>query len=168
LLYDPKTKLSYWQNYDLYQGYAPEGEANLVDRALQETVIYVASDQMAIFGLILGDDLRIDVSTKRQNSLSQVQASAIRALERETATPIPRSKLVTYRKQLPPDFFKQCTTDINMPGIQSVERQTNLWQVTVAAENGNTAMLSLDDSYNLISTKITPNPNADAVGGCKR
>jgi hypothetical protein len=128
----------------------------------------VSRSRLAIFRLIIGDDLRIDVSTKRQNSLSQVQASAIRALERETATPIPRSKLVTYWKQLPPDFFKQCITDINMPGIQSVERQTNLWQVTVAAQNGNTAMLSLDDSYNLISTKITLNTNADAVGGCKR
>jgi hypothetical protein len=75
---------------------------------------------------------------------------------------------VTYWKQLPPNFFKQCITDINMPSIQSVQRQTNQWQVTVAAQNGNTATLFLDDSYNLVSTKITLNPNADAVGGCKR
>jgi hypothetical protein len=166
VLYDPKTKLFYWENYHLYQGYAPEGEANLADLGLQKTVIYVASDQMAIFRQpIIGGGLTIDVSTKRQNSLSQVQASAIRAIERETATPF---RLVTYWKQLPPDFFKQCITDINMPGIQSVQRQTNRWLVTVAAQNGNTATLSLDDSYNLVSTKITLNPNADTVGGCKR
>jgi hypothetical protein len=70
VLYDPKTKLFYWQNYDLYQGYAPEGEANFADLALQKMVIYIASDQMAIFRLIIGDDLRVDVSTKRRNSLS--------------------------------------------------------------------------------------------------
>ncbi|HKN70645.1 MAG TPA: hypothetical protein VJX30_06430 [Terriglobales bacterium] len=169
MLYDPKTTLFYWDSSPMYQGYAPEGEANLSDLGLQTSVIYLASDQMAIFRQpIIGGGLMIDVSTKRQNSLSQGQASAIRALERETATPFRRSKLVTYWKQLPPDFFKQCITDINMPGIQSVQRQTNRWQVTVAAQNGNTATLSLDDSYNLVSTKITLNPNADAVGGCKR
>jgi len=53
-------------------------------------------------------------------------------------------------------------------GIQSVERQTNRWQVAFAAQNGNIAILSLDDSYNLISTKVTLDPNADSVGGCKR
>ena len=122
---------------------------------------------MAIFRLIiLGGDLRIDVGTKRQDSLSQVQASAIRALERKTAAPFQRSKRVTYSK--PRDFFKQCITDIDMPSIQSVERQPNQWQVTVAAQNGNLAILSLDGSYNLISTKITLNPKADSVGGCKR
>jgi hypothetical protein len=169
VLYDPKTKLFYWENYQLYQGYSPEGEANSADLGLQNTVIYVASDQMTIFRQpLIGGGLTIDVSAKRQNSLSQVQASAIRALEREPATPFRRSKLVAYWKQLPPDFFKQCMTDINMPHIQSVQRQTNRWQVTVAAQNGNTATLSLDDSYNLVSTKITLDPNADAVGGCKR
>jgi hypothetical protein len=129
-------------------------------------VIYVTSDQMAIFKPGLGAYLGIDVGTGRQDSLSQVQASATRALERKTATPFRR--FVTFWKQLPPDFFKQCMTDVYMPHIESIQRQTNRWQVAFASQNGNIAVLSLDDSYNLVSTKITLNPNADSVGGCKR
>lgn len=166
VLYDPKTKLFYWQNYGFYQGYAPEGNAILSDQWLGKVVIYVASDQMAIFSLTFDGNLGVVTSTERENRLSRGQTSAIHALERKTATPFQRSKLVRY--STPPDFYKQCITDINMPGIHSVQRQTNRWQVTVAAQNGNIAILSLDDSYNLISTKITLNPNADSVGGCKR
>lgn len=59
-------------------------------------------------------------------------------------------------------------TDVYMPIIQSVQRQANRWQVIVAAQNGNIAVLLLDDSYNLTSTKVTLNPDADSVGGCKR
>lgn len=99
----------------------------LAEQELWGMVIYVTSDQMAIFKPLLGADLRIDVGTERQDSLSQVEASAIRALERKTATPFRR--FVTFWKQLPPDFFKQCMTDVYMPHIQSVERQTNRRQV---------------------------------------
>jgi len=166
MLYDPETRLSYWEGWDLYPGYSPNEESILAEQELWGMVIYVTSDQMAIFKPLLGADLRIDVGTERQDSLSLVQASAIRALERKTATPFRR--LVTFWKQLPPDFFKQCMTDVYMPHIQSVERQTNRWQVAFAAQNGNIAILSLDDSYNLISTKVTLDPNSDSVGGCKR
>lgn len=166
MLYDPKTKLFYQQNYGMYQGYAPEGNAILSDQWLGMIIIYVRSDQMTIFGLTFGGNVGVVVSTKRETSLDQGQASAIRALGRETVTPFQKSMAVTYSK--PADVFKQCITDINMPRLQSVQRQTNRWQVIVAAQNGNMAILSLDDSYNLISTKITLNPNADSVGGCKR
>lgn len=166
MLYDPETRLSYWYGWDLYPGYSPEGESILAEQELWRMVIYVTSDQLAIFKPGLGAELRIDVGKERQDSLSQVQASATRALERKTATPI--RKFVTFWEQLPPDFFKQCMTDVYMPHIESIQRQTNRWQVAFASQNGNIAVLSLDDSYNLVSTKITLNPNADSVGGCKR
>lgn len=166
MLYDPETRLSYWEGLNLYPGYSPHEESILAGQEVGWMVVYVTSDQMAIFKPGLGPDLEIDVGTERQDSLNQVQASAIRALERKTATPF--RKFVTFSKQLPPDFFKQCITDVYMPHIQSVERQTNRWQVAFAAQNGNIAILSLDDSYNLMSTKVTLNPNADSVGGCKR
>jgi hypothetical protein len=166
MLYDPETRLSYWEGWDLYPGYSPNEESILAEQELRRMVIYVTSDQMAIFKPGLGADLEIDVGTERQDSLSQLQASATRALERKTATPF--RKFVTFGKQLPPDFFKQCMTDVYMPHIESIQRQTNRWQVAFASQNGNIAVLSLDDSYNLVSTKITLNPNADSPGGCKR
>lgn len=167
MLYDPKTKLFYWQDYELHRGLVPEKDANLADQSWGNMVVYVGSDQMTIFRAGFPGDVGIAVSTKRENSLSRGQTSAIGAFQRKTATPFRRSKSLTYAKQLPPHFFDQCITDINMASIQSVERQTKWWQVTIAAQNGNTAILSLDDSYNLISTKIALNPKADSVGRCK-
>jgi len=164
MLYDPKTKLFYQQNYALYQGYGPEGDANLADQWLGWIIIYIRSDQMAIFDVGFDGNVSVVVSTTRATSLDEGQASVIHALGRETKTPLQKSTVVTYSK--PADFFKQCMTDINMPGLQGVQRQTNQWQVTVAAQNGNIAILSLDDSYNLISTKIVLNPKAESEGGC--
>jgi hypothetical protein len=166
MLYDPESKLSYWEVWDFYPGYSPGEEAMLADQQLWSRVIYIASDQMAIFQAMLGAELRIDVGREHHDSLSQVQASAIRALERKTAPPF--RKFLTFDKQVPPDFLKQCMTDVYMPHIESVQGEPNGWQVTFASQNGNIALLSLDDSYNLISTKVTLNPNSDSVGGCKR
>jgi hypothetical protein len=165
MLYDPKTKLFYQQNYGMYQGYGPEGDAILSDQWLGMIIIYLRSDQMTLFGLKFDGNVGVVVSTKRATSLDQGQAIAIRVVGSETANPFQKSTVVTYSK--PADFFKQCMTDINMPRLQGVERQTNQWQVTVAAQNGNLAILLLDDSFNLISTKIVLNPKADLEGGCK-
>ena len=166
MLYDPKTELFYVQNHGFYQGYAPEGAANIADQWLWSIIIYVRSDQMAVFSVTFDGKVSVVVSTKRETSFDRGQASAIHTLGREPATPFQKSMLVTY--SIPAGFFKQCITDINMPRLQGVQRETNQWQVTVAAQNGNLAILSLNDSYNLISTQIVVNPKADSVGGCKR
>jgi hypothetical protein len=166
MLYDPESKLSYWEVWNLYPGYSPREEAILADQQLWSRVIYIASDQMAIFQAMLGAELRIDVGREHHDSLRQVQASTVRALERKT--PPPFSKFLSFDEQLPPDFLKQCMTDVYMPHIESVQREANGWKVTFASQNGNIALLSLDDSYNLVSTKVTLNPNSDSVGGCKR
>jgi hypothetical protein len=168
MLYDPKSKLFHWEKYGVYSGYSPEGDANIVDNQLTVRVVYLASDQMSIFGLGIGGSLGVEVSTERENGLAQGQASAIRTVEGQTSTHFRNYNLAAYLHQLPPNFFNQCVTDINMPVIHSVRRQPNGWQVSVAAQNGNVAVVSLDDDYNLTSTKLTLNPDADSAGGCKR
>lgn len=165
MLYDPETKLSYWEGFDLYPGYSPNEESILAEQGLWRMVIYVTSNQMAIFRPGLGAFLVIEAGKERHDSISELQASATRAIERKTAAHF--RKFVNFWEKLPPDFLKQCMTDVYMPHIESVQRQTTSWEVAFASQNGNIAILSLDDSYNLVSTKITLNPNSDSVGGCK-
>jgi hypothetical protein len=168
MLYDPKSKLFHWEKYGVYSGYSPEANARLEDNLLSIRVIYLASDQMSIFGLGVGASIGVAVSTERENSLAQGQASAIRAIEGQTSTHFRNYNLAAYLHQLPPGFFEQCVTDIDMPIIHGVQHQPNHWQVSVAAQNGNVAVVSLDDNYNLISTKVTLNPDSDAIGRCKK
>jgi hypothetical protein len=96
------------------------------------------------------------------------KGNAIHGLEKSPRSPFKlHSRRVDYLKEMPRDFLKQCITDINMPSIQTIQHQQQGWQVRVAAQNGNVALLSLDDSSNLISAKAILSPDPDSVGHCK-
>ena len=76
-------------------------------------------------------------------------------------------KGVDYMKEKPRDFLKQCITANELPPrIVDLQRQGKQWRLRVTALNGDAADILLDDSYNLVSTKFTVNPAADALGGC--
>lgn len=165
MLYDPKTRLCYWEALERYPGYAPEGDANLT---LGNATIYIAPDRIALFRIAMGG-LLISESEERQSSLDEAQKNAMRSLDKRALSQQLRTKRVDYLKQIPNpgDFLKQCITDIDMPHIQTIQRRGHQWEVKVAAQNGNEAVLSLDKSDNLISSKVILNPNADFASGCK-
>jgi hypothetical protein len=164
MVYDPQTKLFFWRYFEAYQDYSPDFLAKQF-----ASTVYLTHDKLAIF---TSSATRLEVSegAERHDSLDKAQDRVVHFFETE---PLPSSKSefkgVDYMKKMPRDFLKQCITDINMPPrIEDFQRQGEQWRLTVRAQNGNAADISLDDSYNLISTKFTVNPAADALGGCLR
>jgi hypothetical protein len=165
LVYDPQSKLFFWDYFEAYQDYSPD----FLAKQFLSTV-YLAPDKLVIFTSSVIHHLAISESTERDDSLDQAQDNVVHFFEKE---PLPsyRSefKSVDYLKEMPRDFLKQCMTDINMPPrIVDLQRQGKQWRLRVRAQNGNVADIVLDDSYNLVSTKFTVNPAADALGGCSR
>lgn len=167
MFYDPQTKLFLWRYFEMYQDYSSEWAAK---QFTPLAGVYLTSDKLRIFNNTgFGYDLTILESSERQDSIDQAQNTVVRFFEKE---PIPSSKWefkpVDYLKEMPRDFFKQCFSAFNTPPtVEDVQRQGNQWKVTVRVrQNGNAAEITLDDSYNLISTKFIANPTADSDGRC--
>ncbi len=63
----------------------------------------------------------------------------------------------------------QCVTDINYPPrIEKLKREGKLWILVARAQNGNTAEISLDDSYNVESADFAISSAAVSQGDCGR
>jgi hypothetical protein len=156
MLYDPQSKLFWWSYSETFQGYSAEWEAK---QFAQFSVVYLAPNSLLVFtSETFEDPLVILESVERHDSLDRAQEGVMHFFEKE---PLPSYKWqfkgVNYMKEMPPDFLKQCFSAINMvPTVEGVQRQGNQWKVTVRAQNGNAAEISLDDGYNLISTKFIP------------
>ncbi len=166
MVYDPQSKLFFWDYFEAYQDYSPDFLAKQF-----ASTVYLTTDTLVIFtSLSHLPYLAISESAERHDSLDTAQDSVVHFFEKK---PLPPNrwefKSVDYLKEMPRDFLKQCMTDINMPPrIEDLQRQGKQWTLRLRAQNGNAADIALDDSYNLISTKFTVNPAAHALGGCSR
>jgi hypothetical protein len=167
MFYDPQTKLFLWGYFEMYQDYSSEWAAK---QFTPFAGVYITADKLRVFNNTgFGYDLTIMESSERHDSIGQAQNTVVHFFEKE---PIPSSKWefkhVDYLMERPRDFFKQCFSAFNTPPtVEDVQRQGNQWRVTVKVQqNGNAAEITLDDSYNLISTKFIGNPAAASAGRC--
>ena len=151
----------------MYQDYSSERAAK---QFAPFAGVHITADKLRVFNNTgFGYDLTIMESSERHDSIDQAQNTVVHFFEKE---PIPSSKWefkhVDYLKERPRDFFKQCFSAFNTPPtVEDVQRQENQWRVTVKVQqNGNAAEITLDDSYNLISTKFIANPAAASAGRC--
>ncbi|SRR6266436_876936 len=167
MFYDPQTKLFLWGYFEIYQDYSSERAAK---QFAPFAGVYITADKLRVFNNTgFGYDLTIMESSERHDSIDQAQNTVVHFFEKE---PIPSSKWefkhVDYLKERPRDFFNQCFSAFNTPPtVEDVQRQENQWKVTVKVQqNGNAAEITLDDSYNLISTKFIANPAAASAGRC--
>lgn len=165
MLYDSQTKLFFWGYFEMYQDYSSEWDAK---QFTSDATVYLSPDKLRIFTTQIVRRLAVSDTAERQDSIDLAQGNVIHFFEKE---PLPSSKWefksVNYLEGMPRDFLKQCITDINMaPRIEHLQQQGKQWKVRVRAQNGNAAEISLDDSYNMISTKFIVSPTADASSGC--
>ena len=162
MVFDPQSKLFFWDYFEAYQDYSPD----FLAKEFTSTV-YITPDKLVIFASY-ETHLAISESAERYDSLDQAQGSVVHFFERESLPSYKlESKSVDYMKEMPRDFLKQCITANRLPpAIEDLQRQGKQWRLRVRALNGDTGEILLDDSYNLISTKFTVDPDADALGGC--
>jgi hypothetical protein len=165
MLHDSQTKLFFWGYFEMYQSYSSEWDAK---QFTSVAIVYLSPDKLRIFTTNSSLALTILDTAEHQDSMDLGQGSVVHFFEKE---PAPSSKWefksVNYLEEKPGDFLKQCiTANAPAPRIENLQRQGQQWKVIVRAQNGNAAEISMDDSYNLISTKFIVNPAADSAGGC--
>jgi hypothetical protein len=168
VLYDSQTKLFYWECFELYGNYDSESEAQTFANV---STIYLSDDRLRIFHTTIPRPLVVSESTDRYDTLGQAQNALLHFFKTK---PLPdhrleKSKAVDYLQNMPKRFLMQCMTDIDYPPrIENLKREGKLWKVAVRAQNGNSAEISLDESYNVESVNFTINPAAVSQGGCGR
>lgn len=171
MLYDSQTELFFWEYFELYGNWNSKSSEGDAQTFANVSTVYLSSDRLRRFHATIPVPLVVSESADHYDTLNQAQDALLHFFEKE---PIPSYKLekfkaVDYLRNMPKEFLKQCMTDINYPPrIETLKREGKNWKLTVRAQNGNAAELSLDDAYNLESTNFTINPTAESLGGCGR
>jgi len=170
MLYDSQTKLFYWECFELYDNYNTNSEWEAHTFA-NVSVIYLSNDRLRRFHITIPQPLVVSESADRYDTLGQAQNALLDFFKKK---PLPGSRLekstaVDYLRNMPKGFLMQCRTDIDYPPrIENLKREGKLWKLAVRAQNGNTAEILLDESYNLESVNFTINPTAVSQSGCGR
>jgi hypothetical protein len=167
MLYDSQTRLFFWECFELFGNYySSESDAQIF---ADVSTVYLSADRLRWFHRTIPEPLVVSESANRSDTLGQAQDALLHFFKKE---PIPssrleKSKAVDYLRNMPRGFLMQCITDINMPPrIESLKRQGKQWKLTVRAQNGNTAEILLDESYNVESVHFTRNHKAASQSGC--
>jgi|SRR5271165_3998549 len=170
MLYDSETKLFYWECFELYGNYNTNSESEAQTFADVST-IYLSNDRLRRFHRTIPQPLVVSESADRYDTLGQAQDALLHFFEKN---PLPdyrleKSNAVDYLRKMPKGFLMQCMTDVNYPPrIETLKREGKHWKLTVRAQNGNTAKISLDESYDIESVNFAINPTALFQGGCGR
>jgi hypothetical protein len=160
ILYDPRSRLLWWELFEENAGYNPKLNAELF---VKSSIVYVAPQKLVVVSSTVWSGLGIRESDERVNSLDQAQDTVVRFLEKQQPSsyqwPIASFRAVEFAKAIPRDFFRQCFSAMLIPPtVKAVQRRGNQWQVKLTGPNGNSAELLLDDGYHLVSTKLLPRP----------
>jgi hypothetical protein len=170
MLYDSETKLFYWEYFELYGNYNTNTKSE-AETFTDSSTVYLSNDRLRRFHRTIQQPLVVSESGDRYDTLGQAQDALLHFFEKN---PLPdyrleRSKAVYYLRNMPKGFLMQCMTDVNYPPrIETLKREGKHWKLTVRAQNGNTAEISLDESYNIESVNFAINPTALLQGGCGR
>lgn len=131
----------------------------------------ISNDRIRRFHRTILQPLAVSESADRYDTLGQAQDEVLHFFEKN---PLPnyrleKSKAVDYLRNMPKGFLMQCMTDVNYaPRIETLKREGKHWELTVRAQNGNTAEITLDESYNIESVNFAMSPTALSQGGCGR
>jgi hypothetical protein len=169
MLFDPQTKLFFWEYFEVYSNYSSESAESDARVFASVSTVYISADRLTRFQITTAVPLAISESTDRYDSLNQAQDDLLNSFQRE---PLPdsrleKSKAVDYLHSMPEGFLLQCKPDIKYPPrIETLKREGKSWKLQIRAQNGNTAEIWLDDAYNLELTNFTISP-ASRILGCR-
>ena len=157
MIYDPESRLFDWHSFQIYKGYDAELETSLF---ADNSVVYLASDRLVVFSR------RSEVvreSTEHYDSMDRGQDRVMRLFE-EHSVPADASwstqfKTVDFMKEIPRSFMEQCYSAMMMvPKIEALRRNGKQWILKITGPNGKSAEVSLNDSFQIVATKLIPRP----------
>ena len=166
MLYEPSTKWFWWTRGGIEYGWTREDwDKNFA----KSWFVGVADNGIVSFprslGAITSDFYR---SSERYESLQQGEREVLRQIETWRGHPErlyvwPR-KRDGLDKEIPREFFRQCfSAAVMSPNIENLSRVEGHWELTIRGPNGNSAVVTLNDNDEVVSTKLIPRPPVKVV-----
>jgi len=161
MIYDPESKLFEWHSFQTYQGYDAELEAK---QFANNSIVYLAPDGLVVFSrLMFPSQVAVWESREHYDSMDRGQDSVMRLFEEHRvladAPWSARFKTVDLMKEIPRSFMEQCYNAMLMlPRIEESRHNGKQWIFKITGPNGNSAEVSLSDSFQVVATKLIPRP----------
>jgi len=163
MLYDPPTRLFWWWYWSGYPNRPNPSDAQ-VESENQSLVrshsVFVTDDRLVVFSSITADD-----STERYPDFRKGQEHVLSVLgtvrgDIQDGGGRPPQRILHYTG-IPDDFFLPEWPNAMRPVIElkQVARVDGLWKLTLTgtyASSGNSAVLSLKDSYETVGVELLP------------
>lgn len=158
MLRDPSTGLFWW-------AYAPHMESPLgvADRLLKNSVVDFTDTKVVAFSFHHPPaSLWIRESREHCANMQEGQIYALRSLDKKQGEVdlgfIKGYQIVDLWKPLGGDFVypKSIASPSSVPALRTVTKTPDAWQVVLDGPNGDSALVSLNDKYELIGAKVIP------------
>jgi hypothetical protein len=161
MLRDPRTKLFGYQYFQTYQGFDLDRDRKMFASSV---FVYVGPHQLVIFKSYFGPEAAAWKGTETYSSMDGGQASVLRFFEAHRATAETElqahANKIELMKKIPRQFMEQCYSAMaTLPTIENLKREGDIWKFTLKGPNGNSAEVSVDDSFTVVSTKLMPRPD---------
>jgi len=155
-LYDPQTKLFSWT----FQHVDQASPGQLAKTFSSEAVLYRTSTELIAFhgGLYL----QITASSNHAANLSEGLRQVVVGLDEgriKVDTDLPNGTiLLNLGKELSPSFvhLRNSPAVFPLPKLRGVTKSDNRWRVVLDGPNGDSAVLILNDKYEVISSEVLP------------
>lgn len=154
MLYDPDSQLFWWNAFELHRT-QPDSYVETDARQFLNMSVYIAKDRMVVFSTGYAQE-----STERYPGFQAAQSHVLSVLEAM------HGNIDAWRgppfhaldmSGIPRDFFHQCMhAEMGPMRLTSVAKTGELWQLTLSGVNGHSAVVSLQDNYEAVSTKLSP------------
>jgi hypothetical protein len=160
MLYDPGTKLFWWQADPVP---AVRHDLDFSKLLPPNSVICITDSKFVTFwnGWISADQILVRESAEHYSSLDEGQAHVLAALENSRGD-IDSGKFIHEYKKVKfgrPDrdfLFAKNVENLVGPTLRDVRRVGNEWQIIEDGPNGGSALIVLSDQYEVVKTTILP------------
>lgn len=167
MFHDPRTKLFGYQCFIEYQGLISPPSTS-PSMFVSPAIVYVQPHRLVIFHSYFSPEIAAWETTATYPTMDDGQDSVLRFFEthRATAETEVRAHLhkIDLMEKIPREFMEQCYSEAAMfPKVLKSEREGDIWKFTIKGPNGNSAEVSVDDSFTVVATKLMPRPDVLVV-----
>jgi hypothetical protein len=155
LLHDPQTGLFLWR----YQESDPDNPGSILERFEKESVLVAKEDKLVEF-LFLGATLWVQESTENYATMSDARAAVISRMERygaDISHVVQQSyQEISLAQVLGPDFLRdrQNPDPARAPKLREVSAPGAKWRLVLDGPNGDTAVVTLGEKYQVEGVEI--------------
>jgi hypothetical protein len=159
LLYQKESHLCWWNVSNAQNDESASGRP-VIDGLLDSSLLYVAEDEVVNVRWLPSPPRLWIVKGRYCSSIQDARAQAVATLgdrQRLRNWSSEVSRELELWRALPDDFFQlKNSASPSEPKLRELTKSGEQWQVTLVGPNGDTAVVLLNNKFELVSAKVLP------------